>query len=127
MSRFLTGHYPTRHGARDNGASIDGNLRSVAALLGERGYRTAGFVATFLLARQFGFDRGFQQYDDELPTSGPMLDFDLRRPADVVSARAAAWITSNAASPFFVWVHLYDPHAPYDAPGSSFSDLPDRY
>jgi len=124
---ILTGQYPARHGARDNGTYVlDSNAATAASLVRDAGYTTGAFVGSFLLASEYGFDRGFQHYDDELPTTGPLLDYDLRRSADVVAARASAWVRENAAGPFFAWVHFYDPHAPYTPP-AAFRNLPQPY
>jgi arylsulfatase A-like enzyme/Flp pilus assembly protein TadD len=124
---ILTGQYPSRHGARDNGTFVlDSHAATLASVLRERGYRTGGFVSSFLLAASYGFDRGFVRYDDELPTAGPLLDYELRRPADVVASRASAWLRENAAGPFFAWIHFYDPHAPYSTP-PAFRDLQEPY
>jgi hypothetical protein len=72
---ILTGQYPSRHGARDNGTFVlDARVATIASVLQERGYRTGGFVSSFLLGAGYGFDHGFARYDDELPTAGPLLD-----------------------------------------------------
>jgi len=109
---LLTGRYPPGHGARDNGIRVSANVRTLATELHARGFRTAAFVAAFPLDHQFGLDRGFDVYSDQLGRSphGRRAD---ERPASDVAAEATAWISANAAQPFFAWIHFFEPHAPY--------------
>jgi choline-sulfatase len=111
---ILTGQLPVVHGARDNGWEVLGaETLTVAERLKIFQYQTAAFVSSFILSAQFGLDRGFDVYDDHLRSSGPLIDLDLRRPADDVSSAAGTWMLAHADRPFFAWVHFYDPHAPY--------------
>ena len=111
---ILTGLVPRRHGARDNGQPLPAGPVTLSETLGARGYATAAFVSGFPLARAFGVDRGFTHYDDALPDGPP--DRRERRAARTADA-AAAWI-DKAREPWFAWVHFYDPHDPYEAPGA---------
>jgi tetratricopeptide (TPR) repeat protein len=105
------------HEALDNGARLGERAVSVAQRVKALHYRTAAVVGSFILSAQFGLDRGFDEYDDRLPSiGGPVLNYDLRRDAAHVSARAERWILSAGEQPFFLWAHFYDPHAPYAAP-----------
>jgi choline-sulfatase len=107
---LMTGTYPFRHGVRNNGAfSLSDTVPTLATTLHEAGYRTAAFVSAFVLDRRFGLARGFEAYDDRAP---------LERRGDLTAAAAAEWLTAHAADkePFFVWLHLYDAHDPYDPP-----------
>jgi Flp pilus assembly protein TadD len=77
-------------------------------------------VAAYVLDRRFGLARGFDLYDDRIDrrTEGSSI-LESERPCEEVVAGAAAWIAPRAASsdpPWLAWVHLYDPHAPYDPP-----------
>lgn len=110
---IMTGLTPRRHGARDNGQPLADGVPTLAESLRGRGYATAGFVSGFPLVRAFGLDRGFAHFDDDLP-DGP-ADRRERRAART-TAVAAAWIAA-ARQPWFAWVHYYDPHDPYEAPG----------
>jgi len=102
---LLTGSYPPRTGVRDNQVyTLPADAATYTSFLKQRGYATAAFVSAVVLDHQFGLDRGFDRYDDEI--AGPE-----RAGAETVS-RAAQWIGS-AARPFFVWIHLFEPHAPY--------------
>ena len=107
---LLSGLYPFAHGVRNNGNfRLDDSIPTVAMALRNAGFQTAAFVSAFVLDRQYGLDRGFTEYDDR---------FALERRGDATAAAAASWFEHHAADrpPFFVWVHLYDPHDPYDPP-----------
>jgi arylsulfatase A-like enzyme/tetratricopeptide (TPR) repeat protein len=114
---IMTGTLPVEHGIRDNGVVLPDGLPTLATVFRDAGYRTGAFVGAYVLDRRFGLSRGFETYDDRVPRD-PDADARLeadRRAADVVDA-ALAWLDSSARPPFFLWVHLYDPHAPYDPP-----------
>lgn len=110
---ILTGLLPRRHGVRDNGQTFTGNP-TLATLLRKRGYATAAFVSGYPLRAQFGLDAGFDLYDDRLPAG---VEGWRERPAPATTAAALAWIRS-ARSPWFAWVHYYDPHDPYTPPAA---------
>ena len=127
---LLTGRYPPGHGARDNGLRVSPTVPTLATELHARGFHTAAFVAAFPLDHQFGLNRGFDVYGDRLPrgTDGRLAN---ERPAADVVNDAIAWLASQSAirtpqSAFFLWVHLFEPHAPYGDPSSSRPAL-DRY
>ena len=85
-------------------------------MLHEAGYSTAAFVGAYVLDQRFGLADGFDVYDDQVardPERSLRLEAE-RRGEEVVNA-ALAWLPT-AKRPFFLWVHLYDPHAPYDPP-----------
>lgn len=110
---ILTGRYPFEHGVRDNfSPPLRSGLPTLATHLKARGYATAAFIGGFPLVAGSGLNRGFDVYDDDL---GPGSTLAERRATEVVG-RATAWLKKRRSAPFFVWVHLYDPHAPYEAP-----------
>ncbi len=119
---ILTGRTPVGHGLRNNGAfQLDAAVPTMATALKAAGYRTGAFVGAFVLDARYGLARGFDVYDDRMPGGRRATSFRIaeRRGDDVVGA-ATAWIQqTGAATPWFAWVHLYDPHAPYDAPSPS--------
>jgi choline-sulfatase len=107
---LMTGAYPFTHGVRNNGTfSLGDTVPTLATTLQAAGYRTAAFVSAFVLDRRFGLARGFDVYDDRAP---------LERRGDRTAAAACEWLDARAAdpAPFFVWLHLYDAHDPYDPP-----------
>jgi choline-sulfatase len=116
-STILSGLEPPRHGVRDNGTYVFPEGRdTLATLLKARGYATGAFVGAYVLDRRFGLARGFDHYDDliERRAEGASV-LESERRCDAVVDAAAAWIGLQPA-PFLAWVHLYDPHAPYDPP-----------
>lgn len=122
---ILSGLFPYHHGIRDNGQILPTELLGLAQWLHAAGYRTAGFVSGFPLHRQFGFDHGFDHYDDNFAAAGRNNPFALRerRAEDTVHA-ALGWLSAKPASKWFMWVHLYDPHTPYSAPTDYHYDGP---
>lgn len=117
-ANILTGLYPYQHGVRENsGFRLDPKVLTLAAALAAKGYATGAFVGAFPLDSRFGLDRGFETYDDRYPPGGSPDDFEMReRPGVEVVAAALKWYRGAAGRPRFLWVHLYEPHAPYRPP-----------
>jgi choline-sulfatase len=102
---LLTGMYPPRHGVRDNqGFALSADVPAYPSWLKHLGYATGAFVSAVVLDHRYGLNRGFDVYDDEI--KGP------ERTGGETLARAERWI-DQAPRPFFLWVHLFEPHAPY--------------
>src|SRR5262249_3438100 len=101
---------------------------TLAELLRSRGYETGGFVGAFVLNRKFGLDRGFCEYDDATGAEFANNQTQRRRTGQLVVDAALHWLKARASRPFFCWVHLFDPHAPYRSReelfGSNFADRP---
>lgn len=118
---ILTGRTPLGHGFRDNGGyAIPAEAKTAAEDFQQAGYSTAAFVSGFPLDRRFGFDHGFETYDDHLPKGNdPRRTPYVERFADATTDATLRWLGAPASvtSPFFLWVHYYDPHAPYEPPG----------
>ena len=115
---ILTGRTPVAHGVHDNGAfRLADDVPTLATVLKGAGYRTGAFVGAFVLDARFGLNRGFDDYDDRYPP-GTVTSFAFaERRADAVVDAAGTWILSGkAGAPWLAWVHLFDPHTPYDAP-----------
>ena len=118
---ILSGTYPQFHHVNDFGVPFPKDIPSLPAILREHGYKTAAFVGSVVLDPKSGWvpgiGRGFDTYDADFGASAEEAGRrNLERPAGAVVARAQAWLKSHAARPFFLWIHLYDPHAPYDPP-----------
>ena len=121
---LMTAASPPVHGVRNNSLfRLGDKLPTLATVLKSAGYRTGAFVGAFVLDARFGLNRGFDVYDDRYgeKASGDPGEGPERRAEDVIRP-AAAWIVNpqpavrSPQSPWFAWVHLYDPHAPYSAP-----------
>ena len=111
---ILTGLYPHQHGVRDNSGYRLGGVDTLAGRLAAEGFATAAFVAAFPLDARFGLDRGFEVYDDRYPDRGEADVFGLaERPGGEVVAAATAWWRENGERRRFLWVHLFEPHHPY--------------
>ena len=116
-ANILTGLYPYQHGIRDNaGFTLDAKYRTLGAMMKKAGYSTAAFVSAFPLDSRFGLNAGFDVYDDKYREASNPLDFVVQeRPAEETLNAARKWYEA-ARGKKFLWIHLYDPHAPYDPP-----------
>jgi arylsulfatase A-like enzyme/Tfp pilus assembly protein PilF len=114
---LLTGLYPPEHGIRDNlPAKLEASIPTLATRLKAKGYHTAAFVGSFLLGRGSGFEAGFDVMGDgSAAGAGDRIGARAERRAQEVADEALEFLAS-ARAPFFLWVHFYDPHAPYDPP-----------
>ncbi len=121
---LLSGLLPPHHGLRNNGAgAFPADRETLATVLSGAGFETGAFVAAFVLDRRFGLGRGFATYDDEIERDpGARSTLEAERRGDQVMDRALAWLEGKSSAegegekPFFLWIHLYDPHAPYAPP-----------
>jgi len=115
-SSLFTGLLPPHHGVRDNGGDpLASEHTTLAELLRARGFQTAAFVGSTVLQSTRGLARGFDVYRDGI-TEDPWRRRRLRRPGNEVVDDAMEWLARQDGSPFFMWVHLYDAHTPYDVP-----------
>jgi arylsulfatase A-like enzyme/Tfp pilus assembly protein PilF len=116
---IFTGTYPIVHKVRDTGGFVlQPSNTTLAAILQQQGWDTAAFVGASVLKKSFGFNQGFAVYDDQMPKPGAgkmASEYPERRAGEVVD-RAIAWLGSQSGKPFFLWVHVFDPHSPYDPP-----------
>lgn len=108
----MTGRYPAGHGARHNGIRMDGAVPTIAESLSRQGFATGAFVGAFPLDRRFGLLEGFDTYGDRMPrgADGRLAN---ERPGRAVVDEALAWLRQTGDRRFFLWVHLFEPHAPY--------------
>lgn len=121
---MLTGRYPYEHGIRDNtGYRLSPKQPTIATLLKSHGFRTGAFIGGYPLDHQFGLNVGFDVYDDHFTSAtGPEAN-DRERRADAVVASALGWIHQQP-SKWLAWVHVYDPHAPYQPPAEWAAKFP---
>ena len=113
----FTGLLPPEHGVRDNaGYRLDDAIPTLAAELQRSGYATGGFVSSYVLRATTGIGRGFDVYDDGVGFETGRQLGQLQRPGAETLAAASEWLAGVADSPFFLFLHLYEPHAPYEPP-----------
>jgi choline-sulfatase len=131
---LFTARFPFTHGVRNNGNFyLSDQFPTLATALHDAGYRTAAFVSSFILDRRYGLARGFDEYDDRLESDRrQVVNFEVERRGDQTALKADAWLETyaresgavtgppaperQAVHPFFLWLHLYDPHEPYRPP-----------
>jgi choline-sulfatase len=126
---ILTGTYPPFHRVTDFGTPLSPGVPYLPDILHHAGYQTAAFVGSLILDPRAGtapgFDRGFDVYDAGFRLRQPGDDRyqTVERRGDEVVRRATAWLASAPRGPWFLWVHLFDAHDPYDPP----ADLKKRF
>ncbi|MEW6367094.1 MAG: sulfatase-like hydrolase/transferase [Acidobacteriota bacterium] len=116
---IMTGTLPLFHGVRDNGGFIvPEGIETMAELFKRRGYETGAFVAAYVLDSKWGLNQGFDTYFDRFDLSKfkRISLGTVQRPANEVVDEVIPWLEKNRLGNFFVWVHLYDPHSPYEPP-----------
>ncbi|HJT01758.1 MAG TPA: sulfatase-like hydrolase/transferase [Terriglobales bacterium] len=126
---ILTGTYPFHNGLQDFTAPpLSEKFRTLAEAFRDHGYATGAAVSSFVLDRSWGLARGFDYYDDKFNAQSfleknPAL---VERRADASVNVAIAWLAGHRSRPFFFWLHLYDPHSPYDPPEPFYSQYRHR-
>ncbi|HUU51552.1 MAG TPA: sulfatase-like hydrolase/transferase [Candidatus Heimdallarchaeota archaeon] len=126
---LLTGTYPLRHGVRDNGGFlVPQELVTLAEVFKEENYQTSAFVAAFVLDSKWGFNQGFDYYFDQFDLSKykTISLGNVQRRGDEVIDETLKWLDEHKHEQFFTWVHLYDPHTPYEPPSPFREKYPDR-
>jgi arylsulfatase A-like enzyme/Tfp pilus assembly protein PilF len=119
---ILTGAYPARYSVRDNATTpLPAQASTLAEILKDAGYRTGGFIGTFILGREYGFSQGFDEFDARFDGFDASMKLQAQRSGGAVVDAAAEWLRRSSPQPFFAWVHLYDAHAPYTPP-APFAD-----
>jgi arylsulfatase A-like enzyme len=134
---LFTGQEVLHHGALRNGAPLDAAAETLAEVLRHAGYATAGFASSFVLDDRFGWAQGFDVYESEFPRRGETMrhrgalwkkfefeGFDRR--AGETNAHALPWLAA-APEPFFLFVHYFDPHAPYAGRPRLVAQVPDAF
>ena len=127
---ILTGLDPLEHGVEANGLfRVPRDVDTLAEVLGAAGYQTAAFVSAAVLSPDYHLDQGFGVYDARVPTSSDPLKMMVdQRDGGQTTDAALAWLKEHASSrtPFFLWVHYYDPHLPRNVK-PPFDRLADPY
>jgi arylsulfatase A-like enzyme/Flp pilus assembly protein TadD len=126
---LMTGLYPTYHGVRLNGnTALGDDQTTLAEIFAARGYQTGAFIGAFVLDGRWGLKQGFQHYDDRFDLRKyKHLDLGaIQRPGNEVMDAALAWLEEHRRDTFFAWIHLYDPHIPYEPPEPYYSEYRGR-
>jgi choline-sulfatase len=116
---IFTGLYPFQHGIHDNIATpLDAKIPTLSEAFKKNGYRTAAFISSFVINSQSGLQRGFDFYEDRFDPKNQPTDFalNLEKRAGEVFTEFQNWKSTSGKSPYFVWLHFYDPHFPYAPP-----------
>lgn len=116
---ILSGTYPLHHQIRDNGGFlVPDNLELISEVLKKKGYATSAFIASYVLHSKWGIDQGFDTYSDDFDLSRyeKISLGNVQKPAGQVLKDARQWLTEHKDKKFFTWIHLYDPHTPYEPP-----------
>lgn len=115
---MLTGLLPADHGVRNNiGFTFDASRHAtVPQLLRERGYVSGAAVSAYVLRRETGLAAPFDAWDDAFLVQGPAADANLERRGAATVAAARGFIAAHAERPFFYFLHLFEPHTPYEPP-----------
>lgn len=112
---IMTGLLPAEHGVRDNaGAHLDPSRQTIASMLHSLGYATGGAVSAFVLRRDSNIASGFDFYDDNIGFIEGAPTGNLQRAGGATESILKGWITSHRAQPLFAFLHLFEPHAPYE-------------
>jgi len=127
---MFTSLYPPEHGLRINGqCRLGDDVPVLAEILKNQKYHTGAFLASFALNSKFGLSRGFDTYDDAFEAANtPQQSQPARRDGKSVMDAALEWLNQRRTQPFFCWIHLADPHFPYNARreifGEAFAERP---
>jgi arylsulfatase len=122
---MMTGKYPRRHSMGfSNGMLVLGGVETLAENFRRAGYETAAFVSNQVVGARTGLDRGFDVYDGDLPSVERNRANVFERLAPQTTERALAWLAREHTQPFFLWVHLQDPHGPYTPPAAYLDPFP---
>jgi arylsulfatase A-like enzyme/tetratricopeptide (TPR) repeat protein len=116
---IFTGLIPPHHGVRDNGGFfLEADRTTLATRLKRAGYTTGAFVGAWVLDSRWGLGQGFDHYSDRFDLSKyKVVNLGtVQKKGDEVMGDALAWLETVKQKRFFAWVHLYDPHTPYEPP-----------
>jgi len=116
---LLSGLLPPEHGVRNNiGYKLDPKHETLATFLRARGYATGAAVSAFVLRRASGLDAGFDFYDEVVTARGAKAVGDVQRDGRQTVGKALEWLRGASGRPFFLFVHLYEPHTPWTPPAA---------
>jgi len=127
---LLTSTFPFQNGVEENGRVVPPGAVTLASTMQSHGYATGAFIGSFLLGRAAGLDRGFDAYDSPFGAPAAVAESPystrVRRDGALVLGAAARWLSTHKGQPVFVFIHLFDLHAPYRLGQTPGSALPER-
>ena len=103
---LMTSKYPIQHGALSYNNPLNESEITLAETLKKNGYITGAFISTTLVSSKFGFNQGFDTFNED-------LDADYQRPVTKFHAKSLQWIEKNYGNKSFLWMHYFEPHYPY--------------
>jgi choline-sulfatase len=121
---LFTSTYPFANGIKENAQVLEPGAVTLATIVAGHGYNTAAFIGGYFLDRRYGLAQGFQTYDSPFDKRAVNRALDLKRPASQVLEAAGRWLERNSGGPFFLFVHLFDLHQPYNAPAGYHARAP---
>ncbi|MBN1222090.1 MAG: sulfatase-like hydrolase/transferase, partial [Candidatus Aminicenantes bacterium] len=125
---IMTSTFPQYHGIKNNGYYVlDEGFTTLAEVLKANGYSTSAFIGAMVLDSKFGLAQGFDAYDDTFKTPDFLKALEAQNLAEDVYKSAEIWFEANFREKFFMWVHFYDPHAPYTPPPPYDTKYADPY
>jgi arylsulfatase A-like enzyme len=114
---LMTSLYPQSHGVERDDRTLPAGIVTLAELLKRAGYETTAFVSWVYVSKRYGFDRGFDQFVELLPPPAQQTpDSKHSIKADAFIDEVLAWSREPPSRPFFLWLHLFDPHVDYEPP-----------
>lgn len=112
---LLTGLLPSHNGVRNNiGYALDPKITTIASFLRDQGYQCGAAVSAYVLRGSTGLAKSFDFYDDAIANRSGVAAGALQRSGRITEQIAANWIGERGAKPFFFFLHLFEPHAPYE-------------
>jgi choline-sulfatase len=113
---LFTGMLPADNGVRDNiGFQLGDKVQTLPAVMKANGYSTGAAVSAFVLRKETGINRGFDSYDDNVEAIGAGRTMGrIQRHGEETVKIAESWISAHAGQPLFYFLHLYEPHTPYE-------------
>jgi choline-sulfatase len=126
---MLTSTYPFVSGVEDNGDRLAPGTVTLASTLYSQGYLTAAFIGGFVLDKRFGLDQGFDTYDGPTASlnSSSTDPGDIKRKGEAVAQAGEEWLNAHADRPFFLFLHFYDLHTPYNLSAAEKAKYGDGY
>src|ERR1700678_4058625 len=120
---LFTSNYPFETGVEENGERVPSAAVTLASVLQAHGYKTAAFIGSCLLNRGMGLSRGFDFYDSPFSLQSGLAEnpyaLRVRRDGALVVRAARQWLDANRGQTVFAFIHFFDLHTPYSAPGAA--------